>query len=74
MRSTTCLCVAPSTLTLFTSRILSPFLIPAFSAAPPSNTALTCCKGAYNSPFILLNCPPSLTWPLTLKPKPVSVL
>lgn len=42
-----------------TSNILSPFLMPAFSAAPRSKTALTCCKGAYNSPLILLNCPPN---------------
>ena len=48
--------------------------MPAFSAAPFSNTALTCCNGAYNSPFILRNGPPSDTCPRTLKPKPVSVL
>lgn len=42
-----------------TSNILSPFLMPAFSAAPRSKTALTCCNGAYNSPLILLNCPPN---------------
>lgn len=58
----------------YTSRIRSPFLIPACSAAPLSKTALTCCKGAYNSPLILRSCPPSLTWPRTLKPNPVSVL
>uniref|UniRef100_A0A1B0BJU9 Uncharacterized protein n=1 Tax=Glossina palpalis gambiensis TaxID=67801 RepID=A0A1B0BJU9_9MUSC len=58
----------------YTSKIRSPFLMPAFSAAPFSNTALTCCKGAYNSPLIERNWPPSDTWPRTLKPKPVSVL
>lgn len=58
----------------YTSKILSPFLIPACSAAPLSRTALTCCRGAYSSPLMLLNWPPSLTWPLTLNPKPVSVL
>lgn len=36
----------------YTNKILSPFLIPAFSAAPLSRTALTCCKGAYRSPLI----------------------
>lgn len=56
----------------YTAKILSPFLIPAFSAAPPASTALTCCNGAYNSPLILLNCPPSLTCPRTLNPNPVS--
>ena len=30
----------------YTSRILSPFRIPALSAAPPFKTALTCCRGA----------------------------
>lgn len=32
--------------TTYTSSIRSPFLIPAFSAAPLSKTALTCCNGA----------------------------
>lgn len=58
--------------TTYTSNILSPFRIPARCAAPPSKTALTCCKGAYNTPFIDFSTPPSLTWPLTLKPNPVS--
>ena len=57
-----------------TSSILSPFLMPACSAAPRSRTALTCCRGAYSSPLMLRSWPPSLTWPRTLKPKPVSVL
>lgn len=58
----------------YTSSMRSPFRMPACSAAPLSRTALTCCKGAYNSPFMLRNWPPSLTWPRTLNPKPVSVL
>lgn len=58
----------------YTSRMRSPLRIPASSAAPLSSTALTCCKGAYNSPLMLRNCPPSLTWPRTLNPNPVSVL
>lgn len=57
-----------------TSRIRSPLRTPALSAAPRGSTALTCCSGAYNSPLMLRNCPPSLTWPRTLNPKPVSVL
>lgn len=44
------------------------------SAAPRRSTALTCCSGAYNSPFRLRSWPPSLTCPLTLKPNPVSDL
>lgn len=57
-----------------TSRIRSPLRTPAFSAAPRGSTALTCCRGAYSSPLMLRSCPPSLTWPRTLNPKPVSVL
>lgn len=52
----------------YTSRIRSPFEMPALSAAPPGRTALTCCSGAYNSPLMLRNCPPSLTCPRTLNP------
>lgn len=46
--------------------------MPARSAAPPGRTALTCCRGAYSSPLMLLSCPPSLTCPRTLKPYPES--
>ncbi|KAG7278198.1 hypothetical protein CRUP_002160 [Coryphaenoides rupestris] len=42
-------------------RIRSPFDMPARSAAPPGNTALTCCRGAYSSPLMLRSWPPSLT-------------
>lgn len=52
----------------YTSRILSPFEIPALSAAPPGKTALTCCSGAYSCPLMLRSWPPSLTCPRTLKP------
>lgn len=58
----------------YTSSIRSPFLMPAFSAAPLSKQADTCCSGAYNCPLIERNWPPSDIWPRTLKPKPVSVL
>ena len=51
-----------------TSRMRSPLRTPARSAAPPGSTALTCCSGAYSSPLMLRSCPPSLTWPRTLKP------
>lgn len=44
----------------YTSRILSPFLIPARSAAPFSRIAETCCIGAYSSPFMDLSCPPAI--------------
>ena len=54
----------------YTARILSPLKSPAFSAAPPSNTADTCCKGGYKSPLIDLKTPPSQIWPRMLKPKP----
>ena len=58
----------------YTSRMRSPLRTPAFSAAPWGKTALTCWRGAYNSPFMLRSCPPSLTCPRTLNPNPVSVL
>lgn len=58
----------------YTSSIRSPFLMPAFSAAPLSKQADTCCSGAYNCPLMERNWPPSDIWPRTLKPKPVSVL
>ena len=57
----------------YTSKIRSPFRMPAFCAAPPSSTALTCCNGAYRTPLIDFSTPPSLIWPRTLKPKPVEV-
>ena len=41
----------------YTSRIRSPFRMPALSAAPSSRTAETCCRGAYNSPDIDLRGP-----------------
>jgi len=47
--------------------------MPASYAAPPSSTALTCCSGAYSWPLMLLSWPPSLTWPRTLNPKPVTL-
>lgn len=34
------------------------------------NKCLTCWRGAYKSPLMLLNWPPSDTWPFTLNPKP----
>lgn len=43
----------------YTSRIRSPFLIPARSAEPFSSIADTCCRGAYSEPFIDRNCPPA---------------
>ena len=54
----------------YTARIRSPLKSPAFSAAPPSSTADTCCKGGYKSPLIDLKTPPSQIWPRMLKPKP----
>ena len=58
------------TVNSYTARIRSPLINPACSAAPCSRTAETCWSGAYNSPLIDLNVPPSLTCPRTLNPKP----
>lgn len=60
--------------TAYTSSIRSPLRMPASYAAPPSSTALTCCNGAYSCPLMLFSWPPSLTWPRTLKPNPVTLL
>ena len=56
----------------YTANILSPLKRPAFSAAPPSRTADTCCNGGYKSPLMDLRTPPSQICPRILNPKPIN--